>query len=133
MQAVSTLASGVAHHFNNALQIVLGHAELIASTVEPGDPVGASAESEAALALAEKYRQSIQMVLTDLVMPGMNGYELAGRIERSRPGVKVLFMSAYDEAFTATYLKPGEAQLHLKKPFRIETLAWKVRRALSGI
>src|SRR5581483_9086301 len=89
--------------------------------------------SEAALAAAESYTLPIHMVLTDLVMPGVNGYELASRIERARPGIKVLFMSAYDEDFTATYLKPGEAQLHLKKPFRIETLAWKVRRALSGL
>ena len=88
--------------------------------------------SQEALEAVENFAAPIHMVLTDLVMPGINGYELASRIERMRPGVKVLFMSAYDEEFTATYLKPGEAQLHLKKPFRIETLAWKVRRALSG-
>src|SRR5262249_1073510 len=50
-----------------------------------------------ALALAEHFPETIHLLLTDLIMPLMNGRDLAERLQASRPALKVLFMSGYEE------------------------------------
>jgi FixJ family two-component response regulator len=69
--------------------------------------------------------------LTDTIMPGMNGPELAVQVLAIRPEMKVLYMSGYtDKAFTSTAAwKPGTA--FLQKPFIPQTLGRKVRETLA--
>ena len=85
-----------------------------------------------ALAVAEHHDGPIHLLLTDVVMPEMNGRELARRLTAVRPGVRVLYMSGYADEAVAQHgvLDPGTA--FLQKPFTPEALAKKVRGVLDG-
>jgi len=84
------------------------------------------------LEIARDYPQPIHLLLTDVVMPGMGGSDLASRLEAQRPGLRVLYMSGYtdDAVFRQGLLERGP--VFLQKPFVPETLARKVREALEG-
>jgi two-component system cell cycle sensor histidine kinase/response regulator CckA len=89
--------------------------------------------ASAALQLAEAHPDPIDMLLTDVVMPGMNGRQLADILCTRRPGLKVLFMSGYTDRAIATHgiLEAGIALL--QKPFGPRKLAAKVRETLEGL
>jgi CheY-like chemotaxis protein len=74
---------------------------------------------------------SIDVLLTDVVMPGASGPELTRRLVEQRPGLKVIYMSGYTEEALAQHgvLKPGIAFLH--KPFTSETLGRKICEVLD--
>ena len=74
----------------------------------------------------------IQLVLTDMVMPGMSGRELAERLLSERPGLRIIFMSGYtDDVLTYTgALRPGMS--FLQKPLHPDVLAAKVRETLDS-
>jgi len=84
-----------------------------------------------ALDLAERYAGPIHLLLTDVVMPGMNGRELMRRLAPLRPDLRVLYMSGYADEAVAQHgvLDPGTA--FLQKPFTPGGLADKVRRVLD--
>ena len=72
-----------------------------------------------------------KLVLTDVVMPGLNGRELSERLARTQPGLPMLFMSGYtDDDVLARSLLPEEAPF-IQKPFGPEELVAKVRTMLS--
>jgi PAS domain S-box-containing protein len=73
-----------------------------------------------------------QLVLTDVIMPGLNGRELAEAIAVRHPGLPVLFMSAYAEDDVARSLLP-EQSTYIQKPFAPDTLVAQVRAALAGV
>ncbi len=92
-----------------------------------------SAESgEHALEVAATHRGLLDLLLTDVVMPGMNGRVLAEQLSRRQPGLKVLYMSGYTDAFIAGHgvLEEGIHLLH--KPFTEKSLIRKVREVLDG-
>ncbi|HEX9524004.1 MAG TPA: response regulator, partial [Reyranella sp.] len=82
-----------------------------------------------AVVLAEQHE--IDLLVTDVVMPGMSGSELGTRLGPLYPGMKVLYLSGYtDEAILHQgLLEPGVA--FLQKPFTPESLARKVREVLG--
>jgi len=83
-----------------------------------------------ALAICERHSEPIHLMLTDVVMPGMNGRELAERLARLRPETKVLYMSGYtDNAIVLHGVLNGRA-VFLQKPFSPDALARKVREVL---
>jgi two-component system cell cycle sensor histidine kinase/response regulator CckA len=77
-------------------------------------------------ALSDLEVSPARLLLTDVVMPGMSGCELADRARRQRPGVRVVFMSG-SCAIAAT---PEHG--FLLKPFRLSTMLAEVRRVLSA-
>jgi signal transduction histidine kinase/ActR/RegA family two-component response regulator len=79
-----------------------------------------------------KSNEVIDLILTDVIMPGGSGAELTRRLVAERPGLKVVYMSGYtDEAISHHgVLDPGIAFLH--KPFTSETLGRKIREVLDG-
>jgi CheY-like chemotaxis protein len=84
-----------------------------------------------ALALANSHEGGIDLLLTDVVMPGMNGYELASRLRAAQRGVEVLFMSGYVSGASAS--ASGEATgAMLQKPFTPRALAHRVREVLDA-
>ncbi len=96
-----------------------------------GFTVLSAASGEAALNLDAQYAAPIHLLITDVVMPGMNGRELANRMAARRPGIKVIFVSGYtdDALLQDGVLEPGRA--FLNKPFSAETLLEKIAAALS--
>ncbi len=88
-------------------------------------------QGEEALRLSEDYSKTIHLLVTDVVMPRMNGRELAQSLMRSRPEMKVLYMSGYTENAIVRQgiLEPGT--VFVQKPFRPVALVAKVREALN--
>ena len=84
-----------------------------------------------ALAMAEGYEGQIHILITDVVMPEMNGKELAERVEKLQPLVKVLFMSGYT-ANVIVHRGILKERVHfLQKPFSVNAMAAKVRKVLD--
>lgn len=85
-----------------------------------------------ALALVETSETEIDLLITDMVMPGMGGNELAQKLRADKPGLKVLYMSGYsDDAVTPDRLINLDAPF-LQKPFTRDELAAKVRDILQS-
>lgn len=92
----------------------------------------ACSSGDEALARAEQYDGDLQLLLTDVVMPGMLGRELADRLRAVRPGIKVLYMSGYDhQALTTRGIIDPDIEL-IPKPFSEATLVAKLREMLDG-
>ena len=89
-----------------------------------------ASDGEEALRICKSYVGTIHLTLSDVVMPGMNGRDLAEQVVRLRPDMKVLLMSGYaDEISKAGFLHPG---LHfIEKPFTSNSLAMKIREVLD--
>lgn len=90
-------------------------------------------DGDEALDIAGKDGTHIDLLLTDIVMPQMNGSVLAGRLRAMRPGLRVLYMSGFmKEALLKYYGISITGLPFLQKPFRRETLAQKVREVLDA-
>jgi len=88
-------------------------------------------EGEEALRVTDEHEGPIQLMLTDVVMPGMDGRELAERLQPLHPEIKVIYMSGYTDDAIARHgiLEPGLE--FIQKPFSPEGLACKVREVLD--
>ena len=97
-----------------------------------GYQVLTAADGSDAQQVAEQYAGPIHLLLTDVVMPGINGRVLAERLAPRRPAMKVLYMSGYTDSFIAGHgvLEDGTHLLH--KPFTEEALTRKVRQVLDA-
>ena len=107
--------------------------ELVRRFLERHDYSVLEAENgRAALDIVTQYTGRIHLLVTDIIMPDMNGRELARRLLRLRPGTPVLYMSGYTERTIQQNgeLEPGLA--FLQKPFTEQTLTEKVRAVLES-
>jgi YesN/AraC family two-component response regulator len=84
-----------------------------------------------ALSLAGAHSSPIHLLVTDVVMPGMNGHDLAARLVEQRPGIACLFMSGYTADVIAHRGVLEEGTHFLAKPFSRGDLARKVRELLD--
>ena len=98
---------------------------------ELGYRVVEAASGEDAMAFVDQTREEIDLLFTDVVMPGMTGEELAAELRRERPDLKVLYASGYtrDAIMHSGRLQPGVALL--QKPFNLAELARKLRDVLE--
>ncbi|MGH7581565.1 MAG: response regulator, partial [Gemmatimonadales bacterium] len=88
---------------------------------------------EAALALAESAGDPIDLLVTDVVMPGMGGEELAAELRKSRPDLRVLYISGYAENSESIERALRACDAFLPKPFTVSELAGQVREVLSFV
>ena len=106
---------------------------LVASRIlrQSGYTVIEAPDGVTAVALCAAHSGPLDLVVTDMVMPGMTAHELAAQVRAIRPGVRVLFMSGYteDAALRQQAFEPGA--LFLEKPFTVQTLTRAVQGALS--
>lgn len=84
-----------------------------------------------AIRLAEEHAGSIQLLITDVIMPEMNGQELAKRLQAFSPKLKCLFMSGYTADVIARRGVLDEGVHYIQKPFSKQDLATKVRAVLE--
>jgi PAS domain S-box-containing protein len=96
-----------------------------------GYSVLATGKPVEAIALAEKHTGPIDLLVTDVIMPEMNGRELAARLLKLYPDIKQLFMSGYTASVIAHHGVMAEGMHFLQKPFSMKNLSDKVREALA--
>ncbi len=96
-----------------------------------GYHVTTARSAEEALDLVRGGLPPFDLLLTDIVMPGMNGRDLARTIANERPGIRVLLMSGYAH-FRALFERQADDTPFLQKPFTVEQLLTRVREVLAA-
>ena len=86
---------------------------------------------EAGLELLQGHEGPLDLLLTDIVLPGMNGRDLSERVSARFPGVGTLFMSGYTDDVISHHGVLQEGIAFIQKPFSVRNLAAKVRRVLD--
>ncbi|HEX7603036.1 MAG TPA: response regulator [Polyangiaceae bacterium] len=99
---------------------------------EQGFHVVSASRPDEAIALAQKAGFAADLLLTDVVMPVMNGRDLFDRVRRLLPRLRVVYMSGYTDDRIAQHgvLEPG--MTFVQKPFAFEDLARKLRETLDA-
>jgi two-component system, cell cycle sensor histidine kinase and response regulator CckA len=97
-----------------------------------GFSVLTAGSGEEALEVAARSGVTLDLLLTDVVMPGMNGRVLAEQLLPRQPGMKVLYMSGYTDSFIAGHGVPDPGIHLLHKPFTEDVLIRKAREVLDG-
>jgi PAS domain S-box-containing protein len=99
---------------------------------DSGYQVLTAADGVQALEMARQHAGRIHLLLTDVVMPGINGRVLAERLIPTQPGMRILYVSGYSDSFIAGHgvLEAGAHLLH--KPFTEDSLTRKVRELLDA-
>jgi CheY-like chemotaxis protein len=90
------------------------------------------ADAAKALSLAPAALDAVDLLMTDVVMPGMSGPELVAQLQRRRPGLRVLYMSGYTDDAIVRHGVTRSGMLLLEKPFSLETLTLAIRQALDA-
>jgi len=92
-----------------------------------------AANSEEALTIEKAQPGEIHLLLTDVILPGMNGKALSERLRALRPKLKIIFMSGYPDDVISPRGVMERDVVYLLKPFSPESLAAKVREVLEGL
>ena len=90
-----------------------------------------AASAEEALPIAAGHAGQLDLLLTDVIMPGASGPELARRLLEKRPGTRVLYVSGYTDTSMVSQDSLDDGAYFLQKPFTPESLARKVREILD--
>ena len=97
-----------------------------------GYTVLAASMPDKAISLAKTHPGDIHLLITDVIMPAMNGRDLFECIHDIRPAIKCLFMSGYTAGVIANHGVLDEGVYFMQKPFSPMDLAGKIRKALEG-
>jgi signal transduction histidine kinase/CheY-like chemotaxis protein len=103
----------------------------VRALVECGCRVLAAADGSEAITMAAGHSGRIDILLTDVVMPGMNGREVADCMVQARPDIKVIYTSGYTQDLIANRGVLYRDVMYLPKPYTLEQVAAKVREALQ--
>lgn len=91
-----------------------------------------AANGRQAKTVVERHKEPIHLILTDVILPGTTGLELAEQLKTRMPAAKVLYVSGYPEAAIAKYgIVPGEVEF-IHKPYSPDLLTARVREILGG-
>jgi len=98
-----------------------------------GYAVVVASNGQEAVGILGKHDVLLHLMLTDVVMPGMSGPELAACARTMRPGLPVLFISGYPDVSVANRGVEVDPDCFVQKPFTAETLSWKIRQMLERL
>jgi CheY-like chemotaxis protein len=140
-----TLKAAINMHEAEHSELARGHETLLVVEDEPailalirknlqrlGYSVIEAASAKDAFALANQHDGPLHLLLTDVVMPEMNGLDLYTKIAASHPGIRVIFMSGYSaDAFPRSDDGKGAVSV-LQKPFSVQQLSTRVREVLDA-
>ncbi|MBI1387919.1 MAG: PAS domain S-box protein [bacterium] len=99
---------------------------------DKGYKVIEASNGKEAMRMLRQHESTIDLLMTDVVMPVMNGVDLARRIREQRPGVKVVFISGYTDYHLELFNAAGDLGPLLIKPFSPSKLYRAIRKALDG-
>jgi len=106
---------------------------LVVNTLQrAGYTVLSAEDATSAMARLKGHGAPIDLLLTDVIMPGRNGRELARDAQEFQPGLPVLFMSGYADRTFGPEGPGGLGDAFLQKPFALDVLATRVRQVLGG-
>ncbi len=129
-------ADGEARHGTETILVVEDEdvvRNLISHVLElHGYTILAARNGSDALDIRERHNGSIDIAIIDLVMPGLSGTALAGRLRQMMPGMKVLYISGYTDRTIHDLITGEKSAAFLQKPFRPNELASKLREMLDG-
>ena len=91
-----------------------------------------AASAEEAITIAGNHPGSIDLLLTDVILPKMDGRSLFGALVGARPEMKVLYMSGYTDDFIVHHGVLDPDISFLSKPFTLDSLCRKIRISLAG-
>jgi signal transduction histidine kinase len=97
---------------------------------QQGYTILAAENGQDALAILVSHEGPVHLLLTDVVMPGMNGRELYEKAARERPGLKVLYLSGYTDSIIVHRGLLDKGIQFVQKPFSIQDLSYKIREVL---
>jgi DNA-binding NtrC family response regulator len=104
----------------------------ISDVLKPlGYKILGAADGEEALRISADYKEDIHLLLTDFIMPGMNGRELADTMQKDRPDMKVLIMSGYTDDVIAQHGVLENGLNFLQKPVTVARMASKIREVFE--
>jgi DNA-binding response OmpR family regulator len=107
--------------------------ELVRECLEAsGYKVLEASHGKAALDVSERHAGKIDLLMTDVVMPGMSGRELAEHLRGSRPEIRTLYMSGYTDDAVVLHGVLAADMAFLQKPFTTTELARRVREVLDS-
>jgi CheY-like chemotaxis protein len=98
-----------------------------------GYPTLSAGDPDQAQAICRSYEAPIHLLLTDVVLPQMDGRSLYNALLATRPEMKVLYVSGYTENFIVHHGVLDQGVQFLAKPFTVDTLAKRVRHILDGL
>jgi two-component system cell cycle sensor histidine kinase/response regulator CckA len=101
-----------------------------AMLAQGGYTVLEAADGQEALQVLEVQSGPVHLVLTDMIMPHMNGTELAQHVSQKHPNLPIIFMSGYNDDPVVRGMERG-GSIFLAKPFTASALAEKIRQALD--
>jgi DNA-binding NtrC family response regulator len=133
--AVSPKRPGVRYHGNETILLVEDDEQMRNVVREmlllQGYKVLETSQSADAVTMASEYDGPIDLLLTDVVMPRMNGPELAEKVRTLQPDIKVVFMSGYPGGRTSEHGRFDPSAFFLQKPFQEDALGQTLRHALG--
>jgi two-component system cell cycle sensor histidine kinase/response regulator CckA len=97
-----------------------------------GYPVLEARFTSEALLIARRHEGPIHLMVADVMMPGLNGRELAYMVSSARPHMKVLYISGYPLEIVRERLRDPDLANFLQKPFTVEALVDKMREMLKA-
>lgn len=97
-----------------------------------GYTVLAAETSAKAMNMALEHTDKIHLLMTDVIMPQMNGKELAKNIKRIYPNIRILFMSGYTADVISHYGVLEEGVYFIQKPFTVNELAFKLKKVMKN-
>jgi CheY-like chemotaxis protein len=97
-----------------------------------GYTVVAACNGLEAVELADRYHGTIDLLLTDVVMPQMNGHLLAGELQRTRPALPVIYLSGYAEPLLASRTTLPAGAVLLSKPITEDQVLASIRQMLDA-
>jgi DNA-binding NtrC family response regulator len=89
-------------------------------------------DGKTAIALANGFESPIHLLLTDVILPGLSGRNIADQLHLVRPSMKVIYMSGYTDEFIADHGIMDPDIVLLEKPFAISSLLQSIREVLDG-
>jgi PAS domain S-box-containing protein len=133
-EAVASIAR--AEHGKETILVVEDEPNLLRLThqylLHQGYSVLGAVDGTSAMQVARSHPGTIHLLLTDVIMPGMNGHELAQQLLKLRPSVKIIYMSGYTENAIGQNGMLDQGITLLQKPFTLPALKEKVRAVLDS-